>query len=434
MVQTATDALPKNVVGSILQAIWERSQPAKPTGPWSFLPARNNVRQLPFTTTDSLDELREQFSQEQLQAARVLVPQSNGELELNPVLRSESNIGLFLPAANAETFRDIVNQNGSLTTDDPPLLHCVLDQTAQRSGRENAAGFTCRMTPHSDHKEKLVFVAGSDKDLQVLQLLGLPSTTAAGLAAMTGQHLRRLFPANINHSGQALRSAEFIPLVREFYRWVLVGWQVAELAHECPGEIMAVVHKLIKAEHAYDFEISEHAAVWVPDDEEFDDICTATEFEDPELGRKRICKSVNDAMFPLADFAHVESTHTATDYAAARRQLQGAVTDARQSKFHTPATFERLEVLHRLFDEHVVRRMVDDAMSASNSVERGLRLMAAEQMEEWHRSSYLVQSTAETSRFTSTPFIEAVDPEGWKKRLPMVNVMIKIHSELLRGK
>ena len=175
--------------GEILQRIAERSQPATPTGAWSFLPSATSIRNLPFSGTAILEDFRKEFSTEQLEAERVLVRSPDNQLELNPVLGGASTYGLFLRTDKDQAPFDIVNQSGSLATTDPPAFDCDRDGHTKRLSGDTQA----------------VLVASNDDDLVVLRLLGLPCTPAAVLASMTGEQLRRLFADAPEFSGSAAK-------------------------------------------------------------------------------------------------------------------------------------------------------------------------------------------------------------------------------------
>ena len=115
------------MIGSILQRIAERSQPAQAVGAWGFLPPTAGVRDLAVSGSSLVEDLSEEFTPEQLAAARVLVRRGDEQLEPNPVLGGESVRGLFLRRTKDGKPFDIVNQHGSLTTNDPPAFHCIDD-------------------------------------------------------------------------------------------------------------------------------------------------------------------------------------------------------------------------------------------------------------------------------------------------------------------
>ena len=177
--------------GEILQRIAERLQAATAPAMWGFLAPVAGVRKLAFTDSVILDALGQEFTSEELESARVLVRRQGGQFEPNPVLVGECAQGLFLRRTKDEAPFDVVNQNGSLTSDDPPAFSCSRDYFTQRWVGDS----------------KSILVAFSDDDLAVLRMLSLPCTTSAGLAAMNGEQLRRLYAAR--RISQAARRIKF---------------------------------------------------------------------------------------------------------------------------------------------------------------------------------------------------------------------------------
>ena len=242
--------------GEILQRIAERSQAATAPEPWSFLTPVVGVRRLPFADTEVIDELLEEFTPAQLEAARVLVRRGDNQLEVNRVLVGESVHGLFLRRKKDEAPFDIVNQNGSLATDDPPAFGC---------GRDF---YTKRFSGNT----KSVFVAFSDQDLSVLRMLSLPCTPAVGLATMNGEQLRSLFANAPGLPNDAPVQDQTVTIVSGNFRLVLAGWSIAELKDKQPGGVTSIVERLLKAEDAFGFDTSRRIGVWQPATREFNRI------------------------------------------------------------------------------------------------------------------------------------------------------------------
>ena len=404
--------------GEILQRIAERSQAATAPEPWSFLTPVAGVRRLPFADSEVIDELREEFTSEQLEAARVLVRRGDNQLEVNPVLVGESAQGLFLRRKKDVAPFDIVNQNGSLAIDDPPAFDCSRDFFTKRFSGDT----------------KSVIVAFSDQDLSVFRMLSLPCTPAAGLATMNGEQLRRLFGDAPGVSSSVSSQGQAVSVVPGNSRLVLAGWAIAELKNEELGAATSTAERLLKAEDAFGFDTSRRLGIWQPAAREFNRICSAVEFQDRALVRKVIWQSINRSTRSARQFEEQTATRTAADYEAARRELMHTLKRARELGFQSSEIAKKLEVFNRSFDKNVVDAIIGDAMAASDSVDRALLLAASELMGHWHKSSSLVRSTEDGVSGRYHPREEALHPEDLKERLRVVDGLVKIHRELTRNK
>jgi hypothetical protein len=404
----------------VLQRIKERSRATAAKGVWGFLAPVINVRNLPFADSVVINELREEFSSEQLEAARVLVRRRDNQLELNSVLVGEATQGLFLRQAKDQAPFDIVNHKGSLTADNPPAFDCGRDFFTKRfSGRT-----------------KSIFVAFSDEDLATLRILRLPCTPAAGLATMHGEQLRRLFenapgfPDNASTQAQG----QSVSIASGSYRLVMTAWEVAEMNNERPGGVASIVELLLKAEDLFGFDTSGRVGVWQPTAREFNRIRSAAEFQDRALVCNLIWKSVSHSTVSARHWHEETVGNNAAGYDAARRELLWTIGRARQLGFQSSEVAKRLEEFNRSFNKNVVDVIIHDAMSASDSVDRALLLAASELMGHWHKSSSLVRSTQDGVSGRYHPQEDSFDPEELKDRLRVVDGLVKIHRELYRNK
>ncbi len=406
------------MTGEILQRIAELSEAATARGPWGFLAPVANVRRLPFADSAAIDELREEFTPEQLEDALLLVRRGDSQIGLNPILAGEAAQGLFLRRKKGDMPFDIVNQNGSLATDAPPVFGCIRDF------------FTKRFSGDA----KSVIVTSSDEDLAVLRMLSLPCTPAAGLATMTGERLRSLFadapgfPHSASIQGQA---GSMLPVS---YQLVLAAWGVAELKDKQPGGVASIVACLLKAEDTFGFDTAHRVGIWRPDAREFNRIRSAAEFQDRVLVRNLIWQSIARSTCSARQFEEETATRAAADYEAARRDLLHTLKRAKELGFQSSQVAKRLEAFNRSFDRSVVDAIICDAMSASDSVDRALLLAASDLMGHWHRSSSLVRSTESSVSGRFHPRDENLHPEDLKERLRVVDGLVKIHRELTRNK
>jgi hypothetical protein len=403
-----------NMSGKIRQRIFRQSQPAAAGGAWTFLPPVASLRILPFAEAAGLEELRKEFSADQLEAARVVVRRPDQELELNPVLGGASRRGLFLRPAKAEAPVDIVNQSGSLTTADPPAFGCGRDE----------------FTNHHSQDLQIVLAVCSDDDLVVSRALGLPCTPAAGLDSLNGRQVRQLFG---RASGSPSKS-NTAPVAAGNGRLLIAAWNIAELTHELPGEVPPIVECLLAVEDAYEVETFRGVGIWRPTESEFDGIRSAARFQDSALARQLIRDSLGRSACSARQFEEEAARRRPVDYPTARRDLLRTLEKAREFGFQHPEVAKKLEEFDRSFSSHVIDAILRDAMKAADSVDRTLLLMAAELMGHWHASTTLVRSTREGISGRGQPRAAALQPSEWQEQLQIVNTAIKIHKTLTSGK
>ena len=402
---------------AILQRIVDTTHQVSPPHAWDFLERVRSIRQLTGDGSAVINSLEEEFSDDELEAARVFVPAPNDELCLSPVLGVAPPTFMVLRRDQDGPPFDLVSQAGSVTTDDPPAFHICDDHFTQAWGR----------------RKKRILVAFSMHDVAVLRMLSLPCAPACGLEQMDGDQLRRLLDVRVKRNGRTQRTEHLAAICQNGYQLTLVGWQVAELQNEIPEGLNELVSHLRKAESAYQCDTQERVEVWRPVGSEWDRIRSAVAFADRDLIRSLVWTSVSRSTSSLRRFEKAMSSRK-VDYFAARAELLEAIKCARKVGLHTDEVASKLDELNRAFDKTVVDTMIRDAMSTSDSVDRSLLLAAAELMQHWHRSSELIQSTKPSHDGRLYKRDEAFRPDELTDRLRVVNGLVKIQRELTRGK
>ncbi|SFJ41920.1 hypothetical protein [Planctomicrobium piriforme] len=406
------------MLDAVLDWIFSRSSPVVSSGAFRFLQSATNLRLLPFADPAILEELQRAFTTEQLAAARVLIRLGDNPLALNPILAGAGARGLFLRLTKDDCPFDVVNQRGSLANDVPPAFDCPRDfDTAARSGRG-----------------KLVFAACSDEDLGVFQMLGLPSTPAAGLATMCGRQLRALFPPSPASAAQAANPHHTAPIATGEIRLLVIACHLAELKLAPPAEIAAIVKRLLTAEKAFEIETSERVLLWCPTPRDFERICAAVELQDRARIRTLLWNSISRSTRSAQEYAATAASRNPQGYGAARDELREMLAGARTRGVGSADIAKQLESLNRSFDAHIVEAIVQDAMSVANPVERVLLLAAADLIGSWHKSSFLVR--AAQGGVDGRPHLreEPLTREEFKEQFRIVDGLVKIHRELTRSK
>ncbi|WP_437191591.1 hypothetical protein [Planctomicrobium sp. SH527] len=401
----------------VIQSIMNRSPSFIPGGKWQFLPSVAGVRTLPFADPAVLEELKQEFSLEQLEAARVLV-KSSTRLELNPVLAGDGTQGVFLRRAKDDAPFDIINQSGSLSNHAPPSFSCILDYFTKS---------VCDET-------KSILVASSSEDLAVLRALQLPCTAAAGLANVNGDQLRCLFADAPVFENCTPRQVPKLPVVIENCCLVLTSWNIAELKNEQPGLVASIVNRMLKAEEAFGLDTSNRLKIWRPSETEFRRICAAAELQDRTSVRNLIRQSMSYSSCSARCVVEETALRNPMNYSAAREELLKTIAQTRKLGLQSSDIAKKLESFNRSFDASVVTAIIQDAMSATDPVERSLLLAAAELMGYWHKSSPIVRVTQEGASGRFHLQEKSLDSEELKEQLRVVDGLVKIHRELTRNK
>ena len=392
----------------ILQRLVQLSTPAPAPDAWRFLEPSAAMRDIPVAGSGFWDSLSDGFSGEQLLSARVVIQNRDGETVLNPVLMGSDVSALFVARENERPY-DLINANGSLSSDDPPAFEACNDYFTKRwSG-----------------KSKRILVAATNDDLGVLRMLALPCTIAAGLANMDGQQFRRL--CQNRHPPPAATAVEG-------YQLVFVGIELSILSNQMPEAMRHVIEYMLLAEETYGIGTEKRIGVWQPSEDDFKKIASAAKFKDRGLAHKLIRRSVNNSIYSVREFQENASIQNPAGYDATHRELLRIIIEARENGWFTFEIAKKLDLLNRSFEKHVIEKILKDAMSATDSVDRCLLISAAELMEHWHKSSMLVRSTEAGVAERNPPGAPVLSPEAFSDRLRIADELVKIHRALTRRK
>ncbi|MDP6557661.1 MAG: hypothetical protein QGG71_23550, partial [Pirellulaceae bacterium] len=262
---------------AILQRIVDTTRAVSPPDAWEFLNRVRSIRELTGYGSDVISSLGEEFSDDDLESARVFVPAPNDELCLSPVLDHVPSSFMVLSRDQGGLPFDLGSPAGSVTTDDPPAFHICEDHfTRAGAGRK-----------------KKILVGFTMLDVAVLRMLSLPCAPACGLDQMDGDQLRRWLDIRVKKGGRTQRTEHLAAICQNGYQLTLVGWQVAELRNEIPEGLDELVSHLRKAESAYQCDTQESVEVWRPTGSEWDRIRSAVDFADRDLIRRLVWASVS---------------------------------------------------------------------------------------------------------------------------------------------
>ena len=401
----------------IMQRIARLTVPAEPPEGWEFLPRVESMRRCRTNEFDLLESLGREYASEQLEAARMLVRDTDGVLRPSPILAGDAHRLLILRDKKDSNPFDIVNQNGSLVGDDPPAFQCSRDIYTKGMGSSRA-----------------VLAACTDSDLAVLRVLGLPCTSAAGLARLDGSQASRLFDQSLCFGAASTSAGPVAQVLRHDYRIMLVAWQVAALNDRPPAGFQEIMSRLFQVEEVFGFDTSERVCVWSPNAADFRRICSAIGFADRKPVKRVMRESIQRSSKSIRGYAESTGATIPGDYEAARRELHRVLDRARQRGSVDEQLSKSLTAVKQTFDASVVASIVRDAMATANSVERSLLLMAADLMGDWHESVELLRKAERAHEGCLTGRVEQPEPEELRDKLRVVDGLVKIHRELTRNK
>jgi hypothetical protein len=374
----------------ILRHILEHSEPAPLPAAWSFLPATSRVRTLGCSQSDLVASLkRRSFSEEELQAAKILAGDSENGLQLSPVLCEDKF--QVLSGADHEPL-DLASDGGLLLGDQPPCFH-----------------FACQRHGAADGSR--VFVSALE-DLQILECLGLRCTPAAGLAHLNGQQVRRLY-ANLS------------PSSRPRYRLTLVGASIANLENKLPSHIAPILDRFHEAQVLFEPDENDDIfELWRPSADDFDRICAAVRFSDREIIRREIRASVDDFVLDSSCAWHQLHEPDLADLESAHAELIRAIRNPYDFGHALKTAKARVS---QAINALTTRRFLQAAVAASTPQESHALLTTAEIIEHLNQSYGLLSAAKPRDGFSFH-----FDPTLTEKRLEDIERGINLLLKLQR--
>ena len=401
--------------GEIMERIASLTRPADSPEKWDFLPRVIGLRHFCSDLVDVVEALSREFTQQQLEAVRVLVPGDHGGLSPSPVLAAERL--LFLRERKDRQPFDIVSQHGSLLSDDPPALACCRDfYTRVRRG------------------PRCVAAAFSGDDLAVLRMMGIPCTFTSRLALLDGSQASRLFDESLRYGDTPPAAETASAVLRNDYRIILVACQLSSVFNKLPAGLNETVSRLLQVEEVFGYDTSERVGIWRPSESEFSRITSAIEFADKTQVSRVLRESIYQSSISVRAFAEQSDVTRGNDYCSARQELNLALEQARKRGLRSSEISGKLAALKQSFDATVIQAIISDALASANSVDRSLLLMAADLMGDWHESVELIRNAERglEGRFQGRG--DPLEPEELRDKLRVVDGLVKIHRELTRGK
>jgi hypothetical protein len=381
---------PEDVQREILAHILQHTGPTPLPVAWSFFPATEGVRSITCSPPELITSLESRFSAETLLAARVLVPGAENEPQLAPVLR-DPKVQVLLGADGKPL--DLASDAGALFSVDPPCYAYACQRRASGRG------------------PKRVFVA-SLEDLPVLSSLKLRCTSAAGLATLNGQQVRRMF-ANL--------SPESPPR----YRLTLVGWSIADFNENLPAHIEPILERLRQIHDLYGQDGNPILFdLWQPDTAYIKRIRSAISFCDTKLIRREVVSSAEDSLVSAVAAWHRLHEPAETDLGASHAALIDAIEtrDPYESGHNLQTATTRLSTA---INGLTTQRFLQAAEAASNPQESYALLLRAEIIQHLNQSYGPLEAAKPRHRFSFQ-----YDPTLSAKRLEDIvcgiNLLLKL--------
>ena len=268
--------------GTFLERIVSQSETFSLPKPFQFVRTSQNVRRLSGDTVDIVRTLEAEFGAEQLETSRVFVRDANGQPKLSPVL--DSSPWMVLRREKGGPPIELVNQNGRLTTSEPPVLRCTEDHIT----RARAA------------KHKFVLAASSGDDLALLRMLNLPVMPACGLSTITAKQGQYLFADGEQPVGVAKSSHEVINLPHERPKIILVAADLCALRNQFPNGFLPTAKQVRRIERV--LKRKTNVGIWLPGVADFQSFDDGVELADPQLVSDAITSSVQRSTKSIDEF------------------------------------------------------------------------------------------------------------------------------------
>jgi hypothetical protein len=234
-------------------------------------------------------------------------------------------------------------------------------------------------------------------------------------------------------AGRCLQE-DMAPVAAGEFRLVLVGWRPANLAAQCPETLPPVGSRLLNAEALLGLDCSSRVSVWFPTCDEQTRIRAAFEFGEAPLVREQMWRSINHSSYSIREFYKITTPKSPTGYADARRELRDLLKTSRRIIASQDSVKAGLSEFESEFERCVVDTAIEDAMAATDPIELGLKLMAADLMNQWHQRDRLKLWAEEHSEGRYRPPDQLYPPDEFDQSLRLVDRFVKIHQALHKTK
>jgi hypothetical protein len=386
----------------VLTAIHAVTQPAEFPPAWGILRPTSQVRQLRCSAAELAESLRSRFTVEQLLEVGVFEP-GGGEI---PTLNAE----LGVPSAKLrfitkdKCFHDIHSAQGALT---------YMDMPSVRYARMRAEKGQPDPTP--------ILLAVNDDDVNLLSCLGHNCGWAAGLDAVCEPDIRQIFKPDAL-GNRCLK-----------YRFILVGWQPADLNRRPAVLIAKILERFLDAEKLYSIDTEPLVGVWLPTPSTLSSIRLAISFQDEEKIRQILAHSLTSSVQSPAEALFTITKPPEPSYGAALRNLTQIIARCSEMPFPNQVRAAVTELEH-IYDKSVIQKYYQEADATANPSKKILLLRAAELANAWHRSQSIFVSAGRVMAMETVQVPTAVSPDELKNQGRIIDELLRVLKALERLK
>jgi hypothetical protein len=395
----------------ILNSLVSLAHVVTPPQPWPFLSPSANILQFSGNKQDVVRKLQDDFS-DNPQIQNLLVGDASGQPTLCPVL----NAGNFLVLRQEKNgpVTDLVNIRGRLTDAEPPALHWS-DDAVTRIGAS---------------KHRFVMVAFSDADLAVLRWLGLPVTSASGLATLSAEHARRLLIEPTPAAGDVPQTAppQASPTPRP--KLILAAVNLFGLRNQMPRGVLNAVTQLQRVERTLKLKTASAIGIWLPEPAGFRGIRDAVHLADRRLVRNSITASVKQSTKSISEYLKMSSGPPANDLSREKQKVRDALVALPTAPLGAQDVAARFEELRRAYDIVVIEQLTRDALASADPMTKSLLMIAAEMMKTHFDSCELVQNAKAAIETGNSENTALTLDERLRMQCRLVNEMVRIKKAI----
>jgi hypothetical protein len=392
---------PVATVSTILKRIRKLTRRAALPRRWPIIKTSPWVRKLKCEAVELLTALQAEYSTDELQSSRIIVPGPNNDWLLSPVFGGPSDKFILLRGPDGIPI-DVISARGQLSQLQPAILRFSLAHLSE--------------LPYQSPQP--IFVAESDDDIHVLYALGRQFTTAAGLETLNNEQLRQLLTP-----GKSIFCD-----VGPKYVLRIAAWQIASLQNKPSAATLKILEQLNQYERSSDYRPSDLFRAWIPTREQFDNIAKASR-ANREVAIQEFEDRRADCLCPIAAACQYFRERAEVDYSTARRNVERALALSIQTCVpHAAAVNAALEQW-----KHAFRRAVIDKLLITNSADNlGLgelrRLMASELADTWFNGQDLIVAARKVLKGEFPREYGVLDYQALRERLRLVDALVKLYA------
>jgi hypothetical protein len=383
----------------IVERICALSRRVQAPALWSRFGTTSFVRRLSCQPPELLSQLVQQFTPDQLLAARVAVRTPSGELEASTLLAAEDAF-LVRGDATGHAAGDIVSQRGKLSN-------------GIREWRELAA----QIADGNSAPETRIVLCASDAELSVLVRLGISCTPMAGADQLTEKQVRALFKTRPQYTQQRRNQL------------VLLGWQPDLFRSEPSARNLAAIRHVAAVRRLYGFDPHMVFSVWLPNEAEMARSHVAHSFVDRKLVANELKLSLQNSVYAPDDALERIADRKPISWSQAQRRLL-SVVERSTIVARASETSIALKTLERTFREQVL------GQSESTSIKKGWlqlgSMIEADLAEQWFEELEVVKAARRVVVGAFPRYGARLDDAALKRKLQLVDRILKLRTSELR--